>query len=128
MAHDMAECLTAKGWQVRADPDGGITGGAIPAGQEDSFLEDQAACISEYGYDIPRPPITAEEAETIWDELLAVAECVKGLGYDVAEPPSRGFAVEALQQQPIDLGWWPHDHVPPSERDRSYTECPTPVL
>lgn len=123
----MAACLDAKGWDVRADSDGGVVVGGFPEEQHDRFLEDQAECLSEHGSALTQA-ITAEEAERLWDELLAVAECVRALGYHVPEPPSRQAAVEALQRTPIMLEWWPHDGVPPAEQNRSYAECPPPAL
>jgi hypothetical protein len=130
LAPDMEQCLTDKGWEVKAGAGNRLTlsGGGTGANEIERFLADQEDCYTEYGYDVARPRITEAEAHALWDELLAAAECVEELGYHVAEPPSRAFAVERLQQPVIDLGWWPHENVPALEQNRSHTECPTPAL
>lgn len=75
--------------------------------------------------------MTDEQAEEYFDALLEVAECVRELGYQVADPPSRQAAVEALQQNVIDLGWDPYEDVTLNagsndKTDEVYRECPQP--
>ncbi|WP_199042536.1 hypothetical protein [Glycomyces salinus] len=129
---DMENCLTDLGWDVEIGSDGRISIRQLPNEQVDQYNEDMRQCESQYGYDLPREPISAEQAEEIWDRFLDAATCIENLGYAVEDPPSRESAIEALQQVPIDLGWDPMQQVKltgsDSDLDQAYSECDIPQL
>lgn len=127
----IATCLREKGWDVTVHPDNSISS-EYPEEQDDQFMSDYENCSDQVHPDQPRPPMTEAQAEAYFDALLDVADCVRGLGYRVAEPPSRQAAVEALQQEIIDLGWDPYESAvlgggTEEEIDDVYRACPQPT-
>lgn len=125
----MAECLAAKGWDVSVNADNSMSS-EYPVDQESQYMADEEECQNTVG-DLPPVANTQAEAETIWNEMLDAADCVAELNSDWAPdaPPSKESAIEALQQDPIDLGdWGPHMNVPPDQIEYSYTACPTPAI
>lgn len=106
---NMVRCLSAKGWDVRADADDEVHAEAIPEAQIDQYRADRDACMAEFGYDEP-PSITPEVASGYYDKMLALADCLRGLGYPVPDPPSREAFVEEL----VATGgssWFPYEAV-----------------
>lgn len=127
----IADCLRELGWDVTTHPDNSMSTGGIPDDQRDRFDSDHKQCIQEGGFDQPRPPITEQQASEYFDALLEAGDCVSDLGYLVDDPPSRQAAIEALQQERIDVGWDPYEQViltEPSKLEDVYRECPPPRL
>lgn len=105
---------------------------AVPEEQADQFEADHDDCVNRVQPDEPPPPMNSEQADAYFDRLLDVAACVRALGYQVEEPPSRQAAVEALQQEVINLGWDPYEHPTRTvgsreELNEVYRECPQPT-
>ncbi|AYY12332.1 hypothetical protein EF847_06025 [Actinobacteria bacterium YIM 96077] len=128
-AENMKRCMGDKGWELTIDDDGSVMGSA-PVEQRDQYRNDMEACKAEYGYDLPPPPMTREQAEEHYAELADAAQCIKDLGYAVPEPPSKQASIESLMSESRDPLWFPYKHVVDtkdrSEIERVFAECPQP--
>jgi hypothetical protein len=120
----MQQCLSDEGWEVEVSWDGGIEF-SLPADQTDQFMAAQQVCLERTGYDRPME-YTLEEAASLYDELLEVADCVRDLGYAVADPPSRQAYAEQLARGEH-ATWHPYygaGATSPDEVREKWEACP----
>lgn len=103
---NIGACMAEKGWEAQQDE--GINQFAVPDEQQEQFLTDHEDCTVSFGYPVGIPSYTAEEADAIYDELLALGECVEDHGHPMDEPPSRALFVEGLVANPVPI-WHPYD-------------------
>lgn len=128
---NMARCMTEKGWNVAANPDGSWeTVDSIHVSQEERFEADVEECRDRFGYERGAPTMTQEQAEEFYDALLNAAECLKDLGLTTPEAVSKQASVESLINGGPPL-WDPYEHVVGSvesaaELEEVFKECPQP--
>lgn len=101
--------MSEKGWDASVEPDNRWSVSGIPDDQLDREEADSAACEAQFGYDQAPPPITREEAEATYVEMLDVATCVRNLGFPVSDPPSEQTYVDDLVSNRFP--WNPYDAI-----------------
>ncbi len=101
--------MDEQGWDTRVTADGGLSA-SIPDEQLEQYQHDLDECAARFGYDEPPPPLTRQEAEAYYDELVQATECVRELGYPTPEPASKQATVEALMRGE-GPPWLPHERL-----------------
>ncbi|MEL0625928.1 hypothetical protein V6245_03110 [Salinibacterium amurskyense] len=100
-----AECMNAEGFpDVSATPDGGLSSGTIPPGQEEAYAIAAYVCAAQYPRD-PKylTPWTDERLGMVYDYYIdKLIPCLKGEGYEPPDPPSRVTFIDGYD------GWSPY--------------------
>lgn len=121
-------CMVDRGWELTRVGDtwlDGFESGGIPEEQWDAYQADDQECGEISGRaDLGAPSVSVEEAGSLYDLFIGVADCVRGLGYDVPEAPSRQAFVDGLVSYPIPI-WHPHE-LNGVWRPDLEEECPVP--
>jgi hypothetical protein len=84
-------CLREQGFEVTPAGDGGFT----VSGNQDALSAAEEECMTRIGPDPGYAPITAEEADALYDLELAVMACLVQQGVQVEAPPSREKFIES---------------------------------
>lgn len=86
-------CMSELGMTVTELDDGGFE--VIGDGTPESVNLAQEECLARVGTVAPYAPVTAEEADALYDLELAVKVCLEEQEVNVSEPPSRENFIES---------------------------------